>query len=156
MLDISQQGHSSLPEAKGQGAVTVKTAIGHATADGAVLYTVPARHRLRLARAYWHVTTPFAGGSSSAIALDSSNAAYNTAGDLLGGASGDVEAGLTAGFKGGTVGAKMSSNQVVILEPGDTVRFQRVTSAFTSGAGFAVMEFQAVEEVTSLALASDP
>lgn len=144
MIDIAQQGHSSLPSATGQGAVTVKVAISKDTADGDVLYTVPARHRLALVMAFWHITTGFTGGASSAIGLDSSNAAYNTPGDLLGGASGDVAAGLTAGFKG-TVGAK----RVVVLEPGDTVRFQKITSAFTLGAGFAVMIFVPVEEVTS-------
>lgn len=146
MLDISQQGHSSLPDAKGQGTATVKVAISKDTTDAAVLYTVPAGHRLRLSRSYWHVTTPWTGGSSSAIGLSSSNAAYNTKGDLLGGASGDVLAGLTAGFKG-TAGAEVGANAPVILEPGDTVLFDRITSAFTAGAGFAVLEFTAVEEV---------
>jgi len=146
MLDISQQGHSSLPSAKGAGVITVKVAISKDTADGDILYTVPARHRLRLSRAYWHVVTPWTGGASSAIGLDSSNAAYNTAGDLLGGAGGDVLAGLTAGFKG-TAGAKMGANAPVILDEGDTVRFQRITSAFTAGDGYAVLEFVAVEQI---------
>lgn len=146
MIDIAQQGHSSLPNAQGQGAVTVKVAISKDNADADVLYTVPAGHRLRLARSYWHVTTPFTGGSSSAIGLSSSNAAYATKGDLLGGGSGDVAAGLTAGFKG-TAGAKMGANAPVVLEPGDTVKFDRITSIFTAGAGFAVLEFIAVEEV---------
>lgn len=146
MLDISQQGHSSLPGAQGQGAVTVKAAISKDTADGAVLYTVPAGHRLRMARSYWHNTTAWSGGSSSAVGLSSSNAAYNTAGDLLGGASGDVAAGMGTGFKG-TAGAKVGANAPVILEPGDTVLFNRITSAFTAGVGFAVFEFVAVEEV---------
>jgi len=146
MLDISQQGHSSLPSAKGAGVITVKVAISKDTADGDILYTVPARHRLRLSRSYWHVVTPWTGGTSAAIGLDSSNAAYNTAGDLLGGASGDVLAGLTAGFKG-TAGAKMGANAPVILDEGDTVRFQRITSAFTAGDGYAVLEFVAVEQI---------
>lgn len=146
MIDIAQQGHSSLPSAQGQGAVTVKVAVSKDNADADVIYTIPAGHRLRLARSYWHVTTPFTGGASSAIGVSSSNAAYATKGDILGGASGDVLAGLTAGFKG-TAGAKMGANAPVILEPGDTLKFDRITSAFTAGAGYAVFEFVAVEEV---------
>jgi hypothetical protein len=148
MLSLqSPFGHSKLPSVEGTGYATVKCAISYETADGAVLFTVPSGCRLRLARAYWHVTTPFAGGSSSAIGVDSSNAAYATAGDLLGGASGDLEAALTAGFKGGTIGAKFGSNGVIVLDAGDTVRFQRIASAFTSGVGFVVLEFVAVQDV---------
>jgi len=136
----SPHGHSKIPSAEGTGIAVLKLAISHETADGAVLYTVPAGHYLRLNRAWWNVQADFTGGASSAIGLDSSNTAYATAGDLLGGASGDVAAALTAGQRGGTVGAKMSGNQVVILEPGDTVRFQRITSAFTAGSGYAMLE----------------
>jgi hypothetical protein len=86
MLTVSPFGSSTLPDVKGTGISTVKLAISSATADGAVLWTVPAGHRVRIVHAHWHVTTAFAGGSSSAIGIDSSNAAYNTAGDILGGA----------------------------------------------------------------------
>lgn len=137
-------GQSPIPGISGSGTVTKKCPISKDTADGEVLFTVPAGLRLLLLVAFWHVTADFTGGASSAVGLDSSNAAYSTPGDLLGGAGGDVAAGLTAGFKG-TVGAK----RVVVLEPGDTVRFQRITSAFTAGEGFAVLVFQAVEEVSS-------
>lgn len=136
----SPHGHSKLTGASGLGVAILKLAIGFGTADGAVLYTVPAGHNLRINRAWWNVQTAFTGGSSSAIGIDSSNAAYNTAGDILGGATGDVEADLAAGQKGGTVGAKMSSNQVVVLVPGNTIRFQRITSAFTAGAGYLMLE----------------
>lgn len=136
----SPHGHAKIPSAEGTGCAVLKLAIAHDTADGAVLYTVPAGHYLRLGRAWWNVQTDFTGGSSSAIGIDSSNAAYATAGDLLGGASGDVAASLTAGQRGGTVGAKMSGNQVVVLAPGDAVRFRRITSAFTAGAGFLMIE----------------
>jgi len=136
----SPHGHAKIPSAEGTGVATLKLAIGHATADGAVLYTVPAGHYLRINRAWWNVQTGFTGGSSSAIGIDSSNAAYATAGDILGGASGDVAATLVPGQQGGTVGAKMSGNQVVVLAPGDTIRFQRITSAFTAGAGFLMLE----------------
>lgn len=139
-------GRSQIPEIAGAGIVTKKCPVSAQTPDGEVLFTVPDGHRLRLSRAYWHVTTDFTGGASSAIGLDSNNAAYSTPGDLLGGAGGDVAAGLTAGFRG-TAGAKVGSAAPIILGPGDTVRFQRIASAFTAGAGFAVLEFVAVEEV---------
>lgn len=116
--------------------VDLKLAVAFGSADAAVLFTVPTGFVLRPTRPLWEVTTPFTGGSSSAIGLSSSNALYNTKGDLLGGASGDVLAGLTAGYKG-TVGAKVASLASVVLIAGDTIRFDRITSAFTAGAGYA-------------------
>jgi len=136
----SPHGHSKLTSASGSGVVTLKLAFDFNTADGATLFTVPAGHNIRVNRAWWNVQTGFTGGSSSAIGVASSNAAYSTAGDILGGASGDVAASLVAGQKGGTVGAKMSSNQVVVLVPGDTITFERITSAFTAGAGYVMLE----------------
>ena len=136
----SPHGHGKLTKMNGVGAGVLKLPISYTTTDGEVLFTVPDGHHLRINRAWWNVQTAFTGGSSSAIGIDSSNSAYNTAGDILGGATGDVEASLGAGQKGGTVGAKMSSNQVVVLAPGDTVRFQRITSAFTAGAGYVMLE----------------
>jgi hypothetical protein len=120
----------------GQGRFTLTLTVGFANTDAQVLYTVPAGLRLSIERALWEVITPFTGGSSSAIGLSSSNASYNTKGDLLGGASGDVLAGLTAGFKG-TIGAKAATQGVIVLVAGDTIRFDRIVSAFTAGAGFA-------------------
>lgn len=143
----SPHGHAKIPSAEGTGIALLKLPIAFGTADGAVLYTVPAGHYLRINRSWWNVQTGFTGGSSSAIGLDSSNAAYNTAGDLLGGASGDVAATLVAGQQGGTVGAKFGSNGVVVLGPGDTIRFQRITSAFTAGAGYAMIEVVEVGDV---------
>jgi len=105
-----------------------------------VLFTVPAGHYLRVSRTWWNVQSAFTGGSSSAIGASSSNAAYNTKGDLQGGASGDLLAALTAGQRPGTIGAKFGSNGVVILAPGDTIRFDRITSAFTAGAGYLMVE----------------
>jgi hypothetical protein len=103
-----------------------------------VLYTVPAGFELELETSFWEVTADFTGGSSSAIGLSSSNAALSTKGDVLGGASGDVAAGLlAAGVKAkGTKGAKMG-NPGAYLVGGNTVRFDRVTSAFTAGTGIA-------------------
>ena len=106
------------------------------TADAAVLFTVPAGYRMQIADAFWEPTTSFTGGTASAIGLKSSNAGYATAGDILGGAAGDVAAGLTAvpatPLKR-TVGAKIAAG--VVLIAGDTVIFNRMVSAFTAGAG---------------------
>lgn len=140
----SPHGHSKLPKASGAGVVALKLAIGFGTADGEVLFTAPAGHNIRISRAWWNVQTAFSGGAASAIGASSSNAAYNTSGDILGGATGDVAASLVAGQKGGTVGAKMSGNQVVVLAPGDTIKFNRITSAFTAGAGYLMLEVSEV------------
>ncbi len=119
-----------------QGAATLQLAATLNNADASVLFTVPTGKRLFIGRVFWEVTVAWTGGASSSIGLSSSNAAYNTKGDLLGGASGDVLAGLTVGFKG-TIGAKLASNDVVVLVAGDTIRFDRIVSAFTAGAGIA-------------------
>lgn len=115
------------------GMVDLRIAIGFGTADGAVLLTLPAGARMLVRRCYWEVTTAFEGGSSSAIGL-AGPSPHNTAGDLLGGAGGDVEATLTAGVKLGTVGADIAAG--VMLKATETVTFERITSAFTAGAGF--------------------
>ena len=116
------------------GVVDLKIAIGHATADGATLLTMPAGSRMIVRRCYWEVTTAFSGGSSSAIGL-AGPSPHNTAGDLLGGSGGDVEATLTVGVKLGTIGADTAAG--VLLVAADAVTFERITSAFTAGAGFA-------------------
>lgn len=108
----------------------------YATADGATLFTVPAGCYLRVVRGYWEVTTLFAGGSSSAIGLASDQIGHTSAGDLLGGSSGDVEATLIVGdYIEGTVGTDQAAG--IILAPGKLVTFERITSAFTSGVGIA-------------------
>lgn len=118
-------------------AFALKLAVAFGTVDAAVLYTVPVGKRMLIERTFWEVGTGFTGGSSSAIGVSSSQTAQSTKGDLLGGATGDVTATLgTAGVKGGTIGADFASNGVVILEPGATIRFDRITSVFTAGAGF--------------------
>lgn len=119
------------------GRTRLRLPFSYATADGATLLTVPTGCVLKLDSAHWDITTPLTGGSSSAIGIDSS--VDTTPGDILGGASGDVEATLTAGIKAGTVGAKMDTDAELhaqILQPAATIRFQRITSAFTAGAGY--------------------
>lgn len=111
-----------------------------ATLDNATLLTIPTGMVACPVDAYWEVTTGFTGGSSAAIGIDSSNAGWNTAGDILGGAGGDVTATLgTAGIKLGTVGAKLDTlaEMRVALVAADTIRFQRIVDVFAAGAGFA-------------------
>ncbi len=108
----------------------------YATANDATLYTMPVGAALRLMPGYWEVTTLFAGGSSSAIGLDSDQTGHTTAGDLLGGSGGDVEATLIVGnYIEGTIGADIAAG--VILKAGKLVMFNRITSVFTSGVGLA-------------------
>jgi hypothetical protein len=118
-----------------EGSFDLKLAIGFALADAAVLYTVP--KRVMLEELYWEIITPFAGGTASAIGASASRAPHTGKGDLLGGATGDVAATLIAGITDGTIGTSFSAAPGnVILEVGDTIRFDRIASAFTSGAGF--------------------
>jgi len=109
-----------------------------ALANNAVLFTVPVGYRIAPQLYVLEVGTPWTGGTNSAIGMNSSNAAYNTAGDLLGGAGGMVAADLTAGFRG-KIGAKMAAMYAtqppVVLSAGDTMRWNRIVDAFTAGNG---------------------
>lgn len=106
----------------------------YATADAALLATLPTGARMKVMGGYWEVTTGFTGGSSSAIGVSSSNSTgHTTKGDLLGGSSGDVAATLVAGYPSGTIGADVAAG--LMLVAADTIRFDRITSAFTAGAG---------------------
>lgn len=119
--------------------VDLKMAVGFATADAAVLFTVPTGFKLRIQRAFWEVTTGWTGGSSSSIGMSSSNAAYSTKGDLEGASGGDLAAVLvTSGSPYvGAAGAKTAGAAPVVLVAGDTIKFNQVVSTFTAGAGFA-------------------
>lgn len=121
----------------------LKLAFDFSTTDAAVLFTVPAltngASAIKLDSLFWEITTSFTGGSSSAIGISSSSALYNTKGDLLGGASGDLAAALVStggNLKSGTAGTKVVSTVKNFLVAGDTIRFDRIASAFTAGAGF--------------------
>lgn len=119
------------------GRTTLYLPFSYATADGATLLTVPTGCVLKLDSAHWKITTAMTGGASSAIGVAATGAA--TAGDILGGAGGDVEATLTAGTKAGTIGTLMDSDAELharILVATNTVTFERITSAFTAGAGY--------------------
>lgn len=114
----------------------------YATADAAVLYTMPTGARLCLDDLYWEITTACAGGSSSAIGVSTTKTTptnWSTKGDLLGGSSGDVEATLIVGAHiAGTQGTDMDTlakKRGACWVAGDVFRFDRITSVFTSGAG---------------------
>lgn len=115
----------------------MKLPIGFATADAAVLHTVPAGFVLKLtAHPFWEITTAFEGGSSSSIGLSSSRSGYSTKGDLI---AATLEAALTAGIRVGTIGDKLDSVaefHALVLEAGQTIRHDRIVDAFTAGAGF--------------------
>ena len=126
------------------GAVDLKLAIGFATADTTVLLALPAGAVLALDDLYWEVTADWTGGAASAIGISSNKTAptnWTTKGDLLGGATGDVAATLLAatGIVSGTVGTDMDTvakRRGAIWKATDNFRFDRITSAFTAGAGF--------------------
>lgn len=127
----------------------LKLPIAFGTADAAVLFTTPAGFCLRpTGMPWWEVVAGFTGGSSSTIGISSTNihADFTVKGDILGGAAGDAAATLVAGQIPGTYGdafndADVSTNtQLVtlhrcIIDEAKTIRFDRITSAFTAGSG---------------------
>lgn len=119
------------------GTVDLALPFAFGTADGAVLLTIPAGARFQLDSAHWEIVADMTGGTSSAIGVAATGNA--TAGDILGGASGDVAAGLTAGVRPGTIGAKMDTDaelHAMLFLPTNTFTFERITSAFTAGSGY--------------------
>lgn len=124
------------------GAFELKMAIAFGTADAAILFTTPTGALVQFDEFAWQVTADFTGGASSAIGVSSSNkTGKTTKGDLLGGATGDVAATLVASsgtHAMGTIGAQWATvaNRRVLFEPTTTVRYDKITSAFTAGTGF--------------------
>ncbi len=125
-----------------------------ATADAAVLYTVPALTNgaacIKLDSLFWEVTTSFTGGTTPGIGVSSSNAKYNTKGDLLGGTGGDLTASLvsTNTYVPGILGAKYASTGTtgkIFLVAGDTIRFDRIANAFTAGAGYVHVDISFID-----------
>lgn len=119
----------------------MRIAIDKTMADAAVLSTIPTGYTLLVDNdPHWVVVVGWTGGAASAIGISTSNAAGNTKGDILGGAAGDVTATLgTAGAKAGTAGAKMgtiANRRALLLVAADTLRFDRIASAFTAGSGY--------------------
>jgi hypothetical protein len=126
--------------------VVMELAATYATSDAAVLFTVPAGCYLKPVGFAWHVTTSFAGGTVSTIGVSSGTlTGYTTKGDLLGGSAGDAAATLVstgATYKAGTIGPKFDSlaeRDACVLAPADTIRWDRITDAYTSGVGKVVV-----------------
>jgi hypothetical protein len=121
-------------------AAILRLPIAFGDADHDAILTVPAGFVMRLiGLPFWEITTGFAGGSSSAIGIATDITGYDTAGDILGGAAGDVAATLVAGIIPGTIGPKLDTEaerQALVFQGGDLVTYEEITSAFTSGAGF--------------------
>lgn len=113
--------------------------ITSALANNATLFTVPAGYRIAPLRFVLEVGTSWTGGTNSAIGISSDNAAYSTAGDLMGGAGGNVAADLTTGGFRGTNGTKMAAMYAtqppVILVAGNVIRWNRIVDAFAAGNG---------------------
>lgn len=112
----------------------------HATADAAPLLTMPTGALFLVRKAFWTIDTDLTGGASSAIGVSSNKTGFTTKGDLLGGATGDVAASLTAALSpaNGTIGPKLDTVaelHAALWKAGDTFRYDRITSAFTAGAG---------------------
>lgn len=113
-----------------------------ATADAATLYTMPTGARMCLDDLYWEITIAMTGGTSSAIGVSTTKTSptnWSTKGDLLGGSGGDVEATLIAGAHiAGTIGTDLDTltkKRGACWVAADLFRFDRITSAFTAGAG---------------------
>lgn len=115
--------------------------ITFATANAALLWTIPTGAVLCFRSLFWGITADFTGGASSAIGVSSTRTNFTTPGDLLGGAAGDVAATLVAAsvYTPGTIGAKIDALSSVELNAvwtaTQTLRFDRITSAFTAGTG---------------------
>jgi hypothetical protein len=109
------------------------------TADAAALLTVPAGALLLPRDFWWTISADFTGGASSAIGVSTDHTGYDTKGDFLGGATGDLAAALTAALSPtfGTIGGAWTTltERQLILQPAEIVRFDRITSAFTAGSG---------------------
>lgn len=119
----------------------LKLPVDYTMADGAAILTVPADVVLRIAAMpYWEITTGFTGGTASAIGVSTSITGYDTKGDILGGASGELTAAIgTAGVKAGTLGGELDDHaglQALAFVEGDELQFDRITSVYTAGEGF--------------------
>lgn len=129
------------------GADKFELAFTFATADAAVLLTMQAGQELAVERVLWRISADMTGGTASAIGVSSNKTTptnWSTKGDILGGATGDVAATLVAsgGLLAGTIGADMDTltkTRGLVLKATDTLKFDRITSAFTAGSGSVVV-----------------
>lgn len=122
--------------------IFLRLSVAVATADAATLFTVPTGFELTLRSLWWEITTGFTGGTNAAIGVSSNNTAYNTKGDLLGGAGGSLTASIGTASKavGGTIGAKFGSNGRVTLVAANTIRFDRIADVYAAGAGYVCVD----------------
>ncbi len=124
------------------GSVNLELPIARTMADHTALLTLPTGAVFRLEYAHWRITTGFTGGSSAAIGIQSTT--LSTAGDILGGASGELTAVIgAAGVVAGTVGAKMDTDveiQANLFTAGEVFYFEKVADTYAAGAGFACLE----------------
>jgi hypothetical protein len=123
------------------GRALITLPITFATADAAILWTMPTGAVLKFTSLYWTITTSFTGGTNAAIGVSSTKTNFTTKGDLLGGAGGDVLAALTTALSPtpGTIGVKMdaltNAETNALWVATNTIRFDRVADAFTAGVG---------------------
>lgn len=120
------------------GMIDLAFPITFATADAAVLYAMPVGAKLLIQNLYYLVSTTFAGGSSSTIGVSSTKTGFSSKGDLLSGSVGEAAAALvsTVGTVPGIIGVGLNSVvklKTAIWLPTDNIRFDQITSAFTSG-----------------------
>lgn len=128
-------GGSTEEHSSGTGATCLAIPFDFNTPNLAELHTVEEGHRFMVLDAFYEIDTPFTGGTNAAIGFSTSAAPHNTAGDLVGGAAGNVAAGLTAGLGKGSPGTDYGSNGRVFLKGGDKILFNRIADAFTAGKG---------------------
>lgn len=121
-------------------AFVMKIPIAFGMADAEAIETIPEGFALRLTgHPYWEIVTPFAGGVASTIGISTDLTGYDTKGDILGGAAGDSTAVESAGIAVGTQGGQLNDNvgfNDILMEEGKKFRYDRITSAYTAGAGF--------------------
>jgi len=118
----------------------MKIPFSYANSDGDALETIPAGFILRIAgMPFWEIEADMTGGSSSAIGISTNITGYETGGDILGGATGDVAATLVAGVAAGTIGGELNDTtglHDLLFVAASEFQFDAITSAFTAGNGF--------------------
>lgn len=128
------------------GGINLRIPYDYTIADAGILYTFPTSVIFEQHWPSWgDITTSFTGGTVSSIGWSSSNkTGLTTKGDLLGGASGDLAATLVAasGVRG-TLGNNQNSISTwrtrTLWVAGNTIRFDRIVSAYTAGVGVGAM-----------------
>lgn len=122
------------------GDVTLTLPITFANADNSTIFTSPAGSLFHPREAWFDVTADWTGGVASAIGVHCSVVGWDTKGDILGGAGGDVAATLVAASfprMTGTIGTKLATRTLgrLIMKAADTLKFDRIVSVFGAGTG---------------------